>query len=161
MNTVNTVNKRIIVLILLIVVALGATGLFILTKKQEKVEPPQQPLVSVDKKKVEKIRQEIAWSSTRKTGDWPIYSTNGFKIEYASRAMIFFVTVLQTPFEVNKKAAEDWFVKHNLNSRELCEMRIVFIASEGVKKDLAREDIAPNGCEPVTNFFPQATGSAQ
>jgi len=153
-------NKRLLLLILFLI---GTVVILIASVIHNNIKITQQRLIEepkliVDNKKVERIRQEIAWSSSRKTGDWPIYSTENFKIEYAPRAVIFFATILKPPFEENKKAIEDWFVSKGLNSKELCEMRIVFIASKEVKQSLLKADIASTGCGPITDFFPQATG---
>lgn len=151
-------NKKLMKAILLVaLVVLGISlGVVALNKVREQRQPakPEEPGVPIDQKKVERIRQEIAWSATQKTGDWPIYETSGFKVEYAPRAMIFFVTILKGPFEDNKKIAQDWFMKKDLNRNELCEMRIIFIAGKEVKTDLTKADIAPSGCAPVTDFSP-------
>lgn len=140
-----------VLLVALLVIIVVDTGREKSSTLLEKQVPP------VDKKRVAEIKQQIAWSSAQKTGDWPIYSEERFKIEYAPRAAVFFVTILKSPFEESKMAAEEWFKKYGLNSQELCEIQITFIAPREVKEAFSGLDIVPTGCPELPEPSPLMT----
>src|SRR3989344_5435676 len=75
----------------------------------------------------ENIKQEMIKNNNGENkGVLILYNTPSYKIEYIPTPDIFLVTILKTPIDQNKLAAEDWFKEFGLAENEICNLPVRF-----------------------------------
>lgn len=80
-------------------------------------------------------------------GDIVLYKSADFKIEYIPTPDFFLVTIFKEPQSVNKKSAEDWFLKKGLSRSDLCNLPVRFSNNLPNAQSQTNFNPFPQGCQ--------------
>jgi len=157
--------KPIVIAIIVIFVAI-AFGLFILiwiqpgksknnhinnqsTQKYTEVIPPLEGRPSPTKNAQDIKKEIIASKISDQTGTLIIYKTSSYIVTYVPTPDIFFVNILQKPFDANKNQAEKWFLNFGLKQEDLCTLPVRFsVGFQASIKEKSSYNPFPAGCTP-------------
>lgn len=110
------------------------------------VQPSPQHYVAKPMSQEAKDLKAKLVKTDKYVGDLTIVDEPKFKVEYLISNEKFLVTVKESPYDVSKQAAEEWFMRQGFVEFDLCTLDVTFVSAKGVVDKLEARDMVFDRC---------------